>query len=139
MRTTSIRVAAFFLLFFFCVAAMESVSSQSQQEKEAYEFEPCGHSADLRNPMIEVAERSQFNVRYVEIVGNTYTRYREFGKRMYQTEGDIFSREKLEKSVKRISKMRTIYPINMDNIEIRLDRKNGYIDIVFCVKQKPRK
>lgn len=68
--------------------------------------------------MIEEAERSEFNVRHVYIVGNTYTRYREFGKRMYQSEGDIFSREKLDKTVKRISKMRSIYPINMDNVEI---------------------
>ncbi len=138
MRTTSIRAASFFLLLFFCFGTIESVRSQSLPEEEAYEFDPCGHSADIRDPIIEEAERSEFNVRFVSIVGNTYTRYREFGKRMYQSEGDIFTREKLERTVKRISKMRSIYPINMDNIEVRLDRNNGYIDIVFCVKQKPK-
>lgn len=138
MRRFSFRSVLFSLIFCVSFASVDSIRSQSQPERDTEDIESCGQAEDVRDPLINEAHNGQFNVRRVWIVGSTYTRYREFGKRMYQSEGDIFTREKLEKTVKRISKMRSIYPINMDNIEVRLDRNNGYIDIVFCVKQKPK-
>ena len=101
----------------------------------------CGQSIKVSGPMIDEAEREQFNTRRVEIVGNTYTRYREFRKRMVNgmSEGDIFTRVALEKSVRQVSRIRSIYDITMENIEIRLNREDRSIDIVFCVKQKPRR
>lgn len=100
--------------------------------------DPCGMAMDVLDPLVSEAERLAFNVRYIEIAGNTYTRYREFAKRMLQNEGDIFRRELLEKTVLRISRMKTIYPVLMENVEVRLNREQRVIDIVFCVRQKPK-
>ena len=77
----------------------------------------------------------------VEISGNTYTRGREFWKRMSAglNEGDIFTRRALEETVRRISKMKSIYPISMENVLVRLNRTTEQIDVLFCVTQKPKK
>lgn len=101
----------------------------------------CGQPVEVSGPLIDEAEREQFNTRRVEISGSTYTRDREFRKRMVNgmSEGDIFTRAALEKSVRQVSRIRSIYDITMENIEIRLDREDRSIDIVFCVKQKPRR
>ena len=45
----------------------------------------------------------------------------------------------LEESVERISKMKTIHPISMDNIEVRLDRDKKEINFDICVTQKPKR
>ncbi len=114
--------------------------SQTEPEKTKEDEEVCKQGKKVRDPLIEEAERDQFNVRRVEIVGSTYNRDREFRRRMFMTnEGDIFTRRNLEKAVKRISKMNTIFPIMMENVEVRLDRTYMEIDIVFCVKQKPKR
>ncbi len=110
-----------------------------QVENDTADTKPCGQATEIRDSLIDEATAKQFKTRRVEIVGNTVTRYREFGRRMQAGihEGDIFTRKALEKTVKRISKMKSIYPITMDNIEIRLDREHKDIDIIFCVKQRP--
>lgn len=94
----------------------------------------------VQDKFIDEADRNEFNTLHVEILGSTYTRYREFAKRMTPGlhEGDIFTRAALEESVKRISNMRSIYPITMDNVAVSLDRDHKRIDIQFCVKQKPK-
>jgi hypothetical protein len=113
-----------------------------QSSEEGLQNGPtCGQVKEVRDPLIDEADRNHFNTRYVEIAGSTYTRDREFRKRMVDgmSEGDIFSRKALEVSVKKVAKMRSIYPITMNNVEIRLDRENRIIDIVICVKQKPKR
>ncbi|MBP7415880.1 MAG: hypothetical protein KA831_04435 [Pyrinomonadaceae bacterium] len=112
------------------------------EEKTGLPDEPvCVQTKDARDLLIDEADRDEFNTRRVEITGNTYTRGREFWKRMAagMSEGDIFTRRSLEKSVKRVSKIRSIYPISMDNILVTLNRTHKQIDIVFCVIQKPQK
>ena len=101
----------------------------------------CGQAKTEQDPLVVEAARDQYIYRRIEIVGNTYTRYREFRRRFanFFNEGDIFTKKALEDSVRRVSKMKTIYPIRMENIEIRLDRENKVVDIVFCVKQRPKK
>lgn len=117
------------------------VTAQQSNQPLAEDNPKCGQPLEISGPLIDEAERKEFNTKWVEIAGNTYTRWREFGRRMApgMNEGDIFTRAGLEASIKKISKMKTIYPISKENIEIRLDRADGTIDIVFCVKQKPKK
>lgn len=79
--------------------------------------EECGQSKEIRDPLIDEAELEQFSVRRVEIVGGTYTRDREFRKRMgFVNEGDIFVRKNLEATVKRICQ----------NVDDRPDKHEQY-------------
>ena len=113
---------------------------QSNEKASLQDESPCAQTKDVRNPLIDEAERNEFNTLRVEISGNTYTRGREFWKRMSAglNEGDIFTRRALEETVRRISKMKSIYPISMENVLVRLNRTTEQIDILFCVIQKPR-
>lgn len=62
------------------------------QSDSIVEKEVCGQPKNVRDPIIDEAESEQFNVRRVEIAGSTYTRDRDFRKRMvYTNEGDIFA------------------------------------------------
>ncbi len=99
----------------------------------------CGQTREERVPLINEAFTSVFTVRRVSFAGNTYTRDRDFRERKRTlNEGDIFTPEALETSVKRLSKMRSIRPIRMDDIEVTLDRPRKDIDITFCIRQRPK-
>lgn len=139
MRPFISIIAGIFAVAVFGIAD-KTIFSQVSTESKPIVLEACGHSKSVRDPLIDEAERGQFNVRRVEFVGSTYTRGRDLFKQARSVnEGDIFTRENLEIAVKRISKMRTVYPITMDNVEARLDRSDKSVDIVFCIKQKPRR
>ena len=101
----------------------------------------CRQPTLERDAIIKEAERGQYHIHWIYIVGNTYTRFRDFRRKMADefNEGYIFERRFLEESVKRISKMKTIYPISMDNIEVRLDRDKKEINFDICVTQKPKR
>lgn len=113
--------------------------SQTSSERRM-KSDGCGQDPPALNALVDEADREEFNTRRVEIAGSTYTRDRDFRRRMVPglTEGDIFTRSSLEQSIRRISRMKAIYPISMENVEVRLDRRHKVIDIVFCVTQKPR-
>jgi hypothetical protein len=120
-------------------AASSSLFSQTQISAALPE-QSCGYAKRVLDPLVEEADRGQFNTRRVEIAGSTYTRDRKFRKRMApgMNEGDIFTQGSLQKTVRSIARMKVIYPITMDNIEVRLNRPERIIDVVICVTQKPR-
>ncbi len=123
------------------LAVFGSQAALGQVADEAAEKKFCGHAKEIRDTLIKEATETPFTTRRVEISGNTYTRDRDFRQRMVagMNEGDIFTLTALEKTLKRISKMKSIYPITMDNIEVRTNREYKEIHIVFCVEQRERK
>lgn len=115
-------------------------ASTFSQESTEVGSTACGHSKDVRDPLIHEAILKSFTVRRVEIAGSTYTRHRDFVKRMAPglREGEIFTRAALEESIRKMSRMKVIYPITLDNVEVHLDRPGEEIDVVICVVQKPK-
>jgi len=103
------------------------------------ETKPCSQDGVEKQNLITEAEAAEFNVRRIEIAGNTFTRHRTFSRKMAFNEGDIFKSENLLKSIDGINRIDLIEPITIDDVEIRLDRLNKDIDFVFCVIQKKRK
>src|SRR5437588_505351 len=95
-----------------------AVAASGQIEREA----GCKQANVLRNSLIKEAEQEQFNVLYVEFIGNTgLSGRRLFGKsKPALDEGDIFTRKKLELALKRVSSIKSIYPLTMENTEVRL-------------------
>lgn len=94
-----------------------------------------------REDRIAIADREQYEVGRIYIFGSTYTRFREFRKRMAPSfnEGYVFSRRSLKESIRRISKMKTIYPISMDDVQVMLDEKNRVVHFGINVNQKPNR
>jgi len=122
------------------VLVLFSTASSFHAQTGAGEPYKCGFTKEVLDPLVDEAERKQFNVRRVEIAGSAYTRDRAFRKRMVvgMTEGDIFTRAALERSVRNIGKMKEVYPITLQDVEVRLNREDKVIDVVICVIQKPR-
>jgi outer membrane protein assembly factor BamA len=114
-----------------------SISVLAQETtKDSTELNPCYQDASEKLQLIKEAEENRFYVRRIEMVGNERTRHRVFVKKMAFIEGDVFTFELLEKTIKNISKLKEIYPISLENVEIYIDRQNREMDFVFCVKER---
>lgn len=90
------------------------------------------------NQNIEEAEKNQYIVRYVEIVGNEKTSGRNFFLKMALGEMDVFTRKALEKSIANVNTIKQIYPIKLENIEIRLYKDTKRIDLIFNVVERKK-
>jgi hypothetical protein len=99
----------------------------------------CGQPTEVTNPLMIKAERAQYYVRRREMSGD----FRMSGRKLFRTigpvfeEGDTFNRQRLWSALKRLSWIKGIYPVTQKDLEIRLDDRTKYIDIVFCIKEKP--
>ena len=100
----------------------------------------CNQSPTERSALMNEAERNTFTVRRVEFIGLTYTHDQIVRDRMTPLvqEGDIFSREKLVKSLENMSRLRTINPLRLRDVVIQLNRSENTADMIICFKQKPR-
>jgi hypothetical protein len=101
----------------------------------------CSQPAAERNKLIEEAEWNKFTLRRTEFVGLTYTRDQVLRDRMTPVinEGDVFTRDKLLRILRRMSALkRTIYPLRLRNVVIRLDRSDGLVDVTICFRQRHR-
>ncbi len=108
----------------------------------ADETNPCSQNKAEKLQLLKKAEENEYNIKRIEISGNTYTRYRTFRGHWEKNfnEGDIFTQEALLKSIKGINKIKSIKPISLDNIEVRLEENDNRgwnsINFVICVEQK---
>ena len=102
---------------------------------------PCYQPAAERNKILDEAPLKEFTVRRVEFVGLTYTRDRTLRHRMTPiiNEGDVLTREKLVRSLRRMSELkRAIYPLRLTDVALRVDRQQGLVDMTICFRQRPR-
>src|ERR1700730_4935908 len=75
---------------------------------------PCSQPTVERNTLMDEAQRNEFSVRRVEFVGLTYTHDHVLRDRLTPivNEGDVFTRDKLVRSLRRMSALkRAIYPL----------------------------
>jgi outer membrane protein assembly factor BamA len=91
-----------------------------------------------RDRRLELASGGQYRVGHIYVSGNKYTRDREVRERLVRgfTQGDIFERAALDKSLRRVSIIKRIYPVTIENIAVRLDEKERQADFVINVKEK---
>jgi len=123
------------------VLALQSEASgfftQQSKNQEASVFsEACSQSESERTTNLDEAEKNGYAIRRVEFLGNNNTRDIVLRRRILLEEGEPLTREKIEVSFKRLSKLKMIYPLRFANIEIRLDRPNKVADLTICVTEK---
>ena len=125
------RAGLVFVLMFLSSAVPGQVPDDSS---------PWSRSTEERDARFAIAEREKYHIRWIYISGNTYTRFRDFRKRMDPAlnGGFLFSRQPLEKSIDRSAKMSSIFPITLNDVEVMLDDKSKSIDFTIKVRQKPR-
>ena len=126
-------IAVTFLLLWLTSA----VGSQTKENGDSR----WSKNPTVRDNLIDLAEREEYTIRRIYIGGNTYTRFREFRERMLPDffEGFVFIRRLLVDSVQRISKMKSIYPITIDDVDVAIDQQHKRIDFWINVKQKPHR
>jgi outer membrane protein assembly factor BamA len=71
------------------------------------------------------------------LIGNDFINDHELRKRVLLQEGDFFARKKLMQSLTSVSKLKTIYPVTLNDVVIQLNDREKTIDITICVKEKP--
>jgi hypothetical protein len=107
---------------------------------ERENFKPCSQSAADRNKLMDEAQRNQFTVRRVEFLGITHTPDTMVRGRMtLLNEGEVFTRQKLLRSLRRVSTLKRIHPVQLTNVEIRLERPDRIVDMSICFTERPRR
>ena len=109
-------------------------------QQESHKSVPCSQPAAARNKLMDEAQRNQFTVRRVEFVGITHTPDTLVRGRIgsIMNEGDLFTRQNLLRSLRRMSRLKAIYPVRLTNVEIRLDKSDRHVDMVICFTERPR-
>ena len=103
-------------------------------------LKPCSQLTADRNKLMDEAQRDQFTVRRLEFLGNMHTRDTVLRRRMtLLNEGEIFTRQKLLTSLRRVSTVKGIYPVGIKNVEVRLERSDRIVDMLICFTERPRR
>ena len=103
-KTTPINTFRFSLFCWVLLFAVSFTEGQDRQPQSKTSDHPCHQDRVDRERLIAEAERNEFNVKHVEILGNTYTQGRSFFRIITVNEGDIFTRRNLEIAVKPFQK-----------------------------------
>ncbi len=90
--------------------------------------------------LIEKAEQNQYRVSHIYFSGNIEIRDRVLRRKVNTrlNEGDIFTRQNLYQSLKKLSELKVIYAVRFEDVEVSLDEENRNIDLTVTVREKRR-
>ena len=125
-------IKPFALLLAICFFAQFAFGQSSNNDK-------IQQLSELRS-LIEKAEQNQYNVKWVEFCCPEKVRGRVlFGKiSKFINEGDIFTRQSLYKSLAVLSKLKEIYPVSIENVNVRLDEEKRIINITYNIQERKK-
>ncbi len=89
---------------------------------------------------MEKAEQHQYRVSHIYFSGNVEIRDRVLRRKINErlTAGDIFTRQNLYQSLMKLSELKVIYAVRLEDVEVSLDKENGIIDLTITVREKQR-
>src|SRR2546422_2642378 len=73
----------------------------------------CSQNPREQSQLISEAEANEYAIRRVEFLGNATTRHNVLARRVFLVEGDIFTRKVLERSIRSLSKLKIIKPVQL--------------------------
>jgi outer membrane protein assembly factor BamA len=90
--------------------------------------------------LVEKAEQNQYRVSHIYFSGNIEIRDRVLRRKVNTrlNEGDIFTRQNLYQSLKKLSELKVIYAVRFEDVEVSLDEENRNIDLTVTVREKRR-
>jgi len=111
--------------------------AQKSKNQETQVFSgACSQSEFERAANLDEAERNGYIIGRVDFNRNNNTRDQILRRRILLVEGEPLTREKIEESLKRLSKLKMVHPLRFNNVEIRLNRPNKIAALVICVTEK---
>jgi outer membrane protein assembly factor BamA len=118
--------------------ALQSIENASATQTTEDTSASCTQPEAKQAALIRAAERGKFTLRRIELTGNVSTPddllHRSIARRM--KEGDLFNRYKLVASLRKVSKLRTIYPVTMKDIVVELNQAEKTLDVLICIKER---
>ncbi len=124
--------------FFFLLIAFTSILVFAQNTTERGKVYTCDQPKKEKLTIIDKADSEPFRVARIEFVGNTYVRDRDLRKGLTFSEGDIFTKKNLKKTINNLSRLNYIYPISPKNVDVALTKTDKYIYMIFCVEDRPK-
>jgi hypothetical protein len=109
---------------------------QSENQEKPGPLRDCSQSDSERIAALEEAETNGYVIGRVSFLGNANTRDVVLRRRILLEEGEPLTREKIEESLKRLSKLKMIYPLSFGNFGIKLDGANKVAHFLICVTEK---
>ena len=99
----------------------------------------CAQPAREQAEIIKVAEANHYSIRRLEFLGNERISDWTLRKRMRALqEGEKFRRSNLVRSLKNVSRLKTIHPVRFSDVMLRLNESDKLVDLVICFKEKKR-
>lgn len=93
--------------------------------------ERCGQT-----PWLREAIDQRYTLRRVEFIGNKTVSDHDLRRRVVLREGDLFSQRNLAKTLVSLNRLKTLYPLTMRNVVVRMDRTEKTIDMTFCIRER---
>ncbi|MCO6511348.1 MAG: hypothetical protein J5I65_11215 [Aridibacter famidurans] len=119
------RRPALLLLFLLCASFFVS---QSAAGRCVADKDYIQDSAE-RERMIAKADWEEYKVRRVELAGNLFTRDETVRRKIFLNEGDIFTRDNLNRSLQNLSKFKQfVDPGKIEDVRVILNEEQRYID-----------
>lgn len=98
----------------------------------------CAQQAAERATILQKAQTERYSLRRLEFIGNANTNDLTLRRRIMLKEGNVFTRTLLSKSLKSVSKLRTIHPVGLSDVLAQVNDQEKTIDLVICFREKRR-
>jgi outer membrane protein assembly factor BamA len=97
----------------------------------------CTQPAQEQAAMVREAEAKHYSIRRLEFLGNENISDWVLRKRMKALqEGEKFSRSNLVRSLKNVSRLKSLYPVRFSDVILRLEKSDKLVDMVICFKER---
>ena len=98
--------------------------------------ENTANPASVTPVVLIITEGSVYRLRRLEFIGNATTRDNVIRRRVAFNPNDAFDEELLDLSIKRINELGLFYEFNREDIEVKVNKKGKYVDVVFNLKER---
>lgn len=95
----------------------------------------CSQATAERSALIRKAQKNRYLIRRVEFIGNERTADWVLRRRILLPEGNVFTRAILMKGLARVSTVKNIYPVHLNDVVVLLDDERKSIDLLICLKE----
>ena len=128
VRVLQVMIIAVLLLATLNVPWCASAQNQTRQT--------CGQTAAEQTPWLREAINQRYTLRRVEFIGNVAISDHDLRRKVVLREGDLFSQRNLAKTLVSLNKLKTLYPLTMRDVIVRLDRAERLVDMTFCIRER---
>ncbi len=97
---------------------------------------PCTQSGAVRTPLLREAIANRYTLRRIEFTGNETIRDYLLRRRVFLREGDFFNQRNLAKSLGALNKLKSLYPLTMNDVIVHLDKPEKLMDVTFCFRER---